>query len=398
MYLVTQSNDMLRVKEQDIDTLRRCTEMKKAHKIRIYPNKRQQIQIQKTFGCVRFYWNFLLDQRMTNYKMKKENADYQEDKTTYAALKKKEAYSWLKEVEAQPLSQVAMDLNKAYKNTFNSNFGFPKFKSKKYSKKSYRTAMGMKVSNSYFYVSKVGWVKMAETLRFKGKLMNVTISQSKSGKYFATFLVETENKTKEPVTSSIGLDLGLEHFCITSAGEKIDNMKFYRSLEKRLVIEQRKLSKRLEVAKKHNRKLDECKNYQKQKVKVARIHEKIYNQRNDFLHKLSSRLTDENQIICIEDLHVKVLVKNHKLAKSISDVSWSEFVRQLEYKAEWKGRTLIKVDRFFPSSQLCSSCGHNDGKKELSVREWVCSQCGKTHDRDINASINIKTEGLSGIA
>ncbi|MGX7152868.1 RNA-guided endonuclease TnpB family protein, partial [Enterococcus sulfureus] len=290
------------------------------------------------------------------------------------------------------------DLNKAYKNTFNSKFGFPKFKSKKYSKKSYRTAVGMKVNGRYFYVSKVGWVKMAEELRFKGKLMNVTISQSKSGKYFATFLVETENVLKEPVTDSIGLDLGLTHFCITSAGEKIDSKRFYRSLEQRLIREQRKLSKRLEVAKQHNRKLDECRNYQKQKVKVARIHEKIANQRMDFLHKLSSRLTDENQIICVEELNVKGLVKNHKLAKSISDVSWSEFVRQLDYKCQWKGRTLVKVDRFFPSSQLCSSCGHNDGKKELNIREWICSNCGTLHDRDINASINIKTEGLSGIA
>lgn len=390
---------MWKNKEQDIEfTLRRCTEMKKAHKIRIYPNNRQQIQFQKTFGCVRFYWNFLLDQRITNYKMKKENADYQENKTTYATLKKMEEFSWLKEVEAQPLSQVAMDLNKAYKNTIKSNFGFPKFKSKKYSKKSYRTAMGIKVNGNYFYVSKVGWVKMAETLRFNGKLMNITISQSKSGKYFATFLVDTENFIKEPVTQSIGLDLGLTHFCITSAGEKIDNPRFYRSLEQRLIREQRKLSKRLEVAKKHNRKLDECRNYQKQKVKVARIHEKISNQRTDFLHKLSSRLTDENQIICIEDLNVKGLVKNHKLAKSIADVSWSEFVRQLDYKCQWKGRTLIKIDRFFPSSQICSVCGHNDGKKELNVRGWICSNCGIIHDRDINASINIKTEGLSGIA
>ncbi|KAF1305332.1 IS200/IS605 family element RNA-guided endonuclease TnpB [Candidatus Enterococcus willemsii] len=372
--------------------------MKKAHKIRIYPNKKQAIQFQKTFGCVRFYWNFLLNQRITNYKMKKENENDKEDKTTYATLKKQEEFAWLKEVEAQPLSQVAMDLNKAYNNTFKSNFGFPKFKSKKYSKKSYRTAMGMKVNGNYFYVSKVGWVKMAETLRFNGKLMNVTISQSKSGKYFATFLVDTENFVKRPVKETIGLDLGLTHFCITSAGEKIDNKKFYRSLEKRLVMEQRKLSKRFEVAKSHKRKLDESRNYQKQKVKVARIHEKIQNQRLDFLHKLSSRLTDENQIICIEDLNVKGLVKNHKLAKSISDASWSEFVRQLEYKSAWKGRILVKIDRFFPSSQLCSSCGHNDGKKELHIREWTCTNCDITHDRDVNASINIRTEGLSGIA
>lgn len=328
----------------------------------------------------------------------KENADYKEDKTTYASLKKMEEYAWLKEVEAQPLSQVAMDLNKAFKNTFNSTFGFPKFKSKKYSKKSYRTAMGIKVNRNYFYVSKVGWVKMAETLRFNGKLMNVTISQSKTEKYFATFLVDTENFQKDPVTESIGLDLGLTHFCITSAGEKIGNERFYRSLEKRLVVEQRKLSRRLEVAKKHNRKLEECKNYQKQRVKVVRIHEKIFNQRNDFLHKLSSRITDENQIICIEDLNVTGMVRNHKLAKSIADVSWSEFVRQLTYKCEWKRRTLVKIDRFYPSSQICSSCGHNDGKKELDIREWTCSNCGTNHDRDINASINIRTEGLSGIA
>lgn len=372
--------------------------MKKAHKIRIYPNKRQQIQFQKTFGCVRFYWNFLLDQRIANYKMKKEDPDYQEDKTTYAALKKMEDFAWLKEVEAQPLSQTNIDLNKAYKNTFNSGFGFPKFKSKKRSKKSYRTAMGMKVDGRYFYVSKVGWVKMAEELRFNGKLMNVTISQAKSGKYFATFLVDTENIVREPLEDAIGLDLGLNHFCITSTGEKIDNMKFYRTLEKRLAVEQRKLSRKLEVAKKHNRKLSDCRNYQKQRVKVARIHEKIYNQRNDFLHKLSSRITDENQVICIEDLNVKRMVKNHKLAKSISDVSWSEFVRQLTYKAEWKGRTIAKVDRFYPSSQICSHCQYNNGKKELNVRDWTCSNCGTFHDRDINASINIRTEGLSGIA
>ncbi|WP_101773523.1 RNA-guided endonuclease TnpB family protein [Peptostreptococcus faecalis] len=372
--------------------------MKKAHKIRIYPNTKQQIQFQKTFGCVRFYWNFILNQTQTNYKMKQEDEMYLEDKTTYAILKKQEEYSWLKEVEAQPLSQVTMDLRKAYKNTFKSKFGLPKFKSKKYSKKSYRTAAGMKVNENYCYISRVGWVKMAEKLRFKGKLMNVTISQSKSGKYFAAFLVETENVELEPVENKIGLDLGLSHFCVASTGEKIDNKKFYHSLEKRLIIEQRKLSKRLEIAKKHNRKLDDCKNYQKQKKKVALIHEKIFNQRNNFLHQISSRITDENQVICIEDLNVKNMIKDHKLAKSIADVSWSEFVRQLEYKSKWKGRKLVKVDRFFPSSQICSKCGHNDGKKELTIREWTCSNCNTNHDRDINASINIKTEGLSGLA
>lgn len=372
--------------------------VKKAHKIRIYPNKAQQVQFQKTFGCVRFYWNFLLEQRMTNYKLKQKDAEYVEDKTTYADLKKLDDYKWLNEVEAQPLSQVAMDLNRAYNNTFKSGFGFPKFKSKKHSKKSYRTAVGIKVNGRYFRVAKVGWVRMAEKLRFKGKIVNVTISQTRTGKYFASFIVETEVKKKEPVKQTIGLDLGINHFCTTSAGEKVDNMKYYRSYEKRLAVEQRKLSRRYRLAKEQKRDLDECKNYQKQRLKVAKIHEKIANQRNDFLHKLSSRLTDENQVICVEDLNVKGMVRNRKLSKSIADVSWNEFIRQLEYKSKWKGRTLVKVDRFYPSSQICSSCGHNDGKKGLSIREWTCSACGTTHDRDINASINIRTEGLSGIA
>lgn len=372
--------------------------VKKAHKIRIYPNKAQQVQFQKTFGCVRFYWNFLLEQRMTNYKLKQKDAEYVEDKTTYADLKKLDDYKWLNEVEAQPLSQVAMDLNRAYNNTFKSGFGFPKFKSKKHSKKSYRTAVSIKVNGRYFRVAKVGWVRMAEKLRFKGKIVNVTISQTRTGKYFASFIVETEVKKKEPVKQTIGLDLGINHFCTTSAGEKVDNMKYYRSYEKRLAVEQRKLSRRYRLAKEQKRDLDECKNYQKQRLKVAKIHERIANQRNDFLHKLSSRLTDENQVICVEDLNVKGMVRNRKLSKSIADVSWNEFIRQLEYKSKWKGRTLVKVDRFYPSSQICSSCGHNDGKKGLSIREWTCSACGTTHDRDINASINIRTEGLSGIA
>lgn len=372
--------------------------MKKAHKIRIFPNKQQEVQFQKTFGCVRFYWNFLLNQRISNHKHKQKDPDYERVKTTYADLKNTGDFDWLKEVEAQPLSQVAMDLNKAYQNTFNSNFGFPRFKSKKQSKKSYRTAMSIKMNGRYFRIAKVGWLKMAEELRFSGKIMNVTISQSKSGKYFASFVVDTENFIKEPIENAIGLDLGITHFCVTSEGEKIENPNIYRSLEKRLAREQRKLSRRYQVAKKHKRKLSECKNYQKQKVKVAKLHEKISNKRSDFLHKLSSKLTDENQVICIEDLNVKGLVRNRKLSKSIADASWSEFVRQLTYKCEWKGRTLVKVDRFFSSSQICSNCKHNDGKKELSIREWTCSNCKTTHDRDINASINIKTEGLSGLA
>ena len=228
----------------------------------------------------------------------------------------------------------------------------------------------------------------------KGMIKSATISRHSSGKYYISLLCKEEIIELSKTNSAIGIDLGITDFAILSDGQKIDNNKFTYNMEKKLKREQRKLSRRALIAKNNGIKLFEAKNYQKQKIKVARLHEKVMNQRNDFLNKLSTEIIKNHDIICIEDLNTKGMLRNHKLAKSISDVSWSSFVTKLQYKSDWYGREIIKVDKWFPSSQLCSECGHKDGKKSLEIREWTCPVCHAHHDRDINASKNILTEGL----
>lgn len=362
----------------------------KAYKFRLYPNLEQRVLFEKTFGCSRFIWNQMLADRIAHYEetgtsLKNTPAQYKKD------------FPWLKEVDSLALANVQLNLNKAYKTFFQSGFGFPRFKSKKVAQ-SYKTNNQngtVALLDGKVKLPKVGWVKVKAHRQLKGVIKSATISKTATGKYFISILCEEEILPLPKTDSNLGIDLGLENFAILSTGEKIENPRFLVSLSKELAKEQKILSRRARLAKKRGIKFSESSNYQKQKLKVARLYEKISNQRKDFLNRLSTYLVKNHDVICIEDLAVKNLMKNSNLARAIGDVSWTEFVRQLHYKADWYGKRVVTVSRWYPSSQLCSTCGVNSGKKSLSVRDWTCEGCGTHHDRDINASLNILKEGLS---
>lgn len=363
-------------------------EIKRAYRFRFYPTPEQEVILARTFGCARFAYNHMLRQRTDAWYERQERLGYHETSAVLTALKKTEEHAWLNEVSSVPVQQALRHLQTAFTNFFARRAKYPNFRRKDGPQSAEYTTSAFKWDGAVLKLAKMDEplaIRWSRTIPKGAKVTTVTVSKDTAGRYHVSMLCDEVVSACPVATGKIGVDLGLTHFAILSTGEKIAAPNVFRKNEAKLA----KLSRRLAKKQKGSA------NRRKAKLKLARMHARTADSRRDFLHKLSTRLINENQVIAIESLSVKNMQKNRCLSKSISDASWSEFTRQLEYKAQWYGRTLIGIERWYPSSKRCSDCGHTVAKMPLNMRQWTCPECGAVHDRDINAARNVLAAGLA---
>ena len=368
--------------------------MKRAYKYKIKPTMKQQHQLQQVFGCTRFIYNWGLDIKSKSWSIEHKTISYFELAKKLTELKKNEKYKWLKQIPAECLQQSLRNLDNAYTQFFKGIKSFPRFKTKKNSKNcaKYTQAIYFDFDKWKVKVPKCGWVKLCKNKTFdlsSSKIGTLTVSRDKCGEYWCTIVVDDnapqKSKTKISEETSVGIDLGIKDYAILSDGTKYSNPKYYENNRLKLKVLQQKFARTKKGSNRH----------EVMRLKVARQYKKITNSKIDFLHKLSTDLIRRYNTICLENLNVEGMMKNHNLAMAIQSASWSEFVSQLKYKAEWEGKNIVFIGRFEPSSKTCSKCGYVKHDLKLSDREWVCPICGKHHDRDINAAINIKMFALN---
>lgn len=363
-------------------------EIKRAYRFRFYPTPEQEQLLARTFGCARFAYNHMLRLRTDAWFNEQKRVGYHETSAALTLLKKQPETAWLNEVSSVPVQQALRHLQTAFANFFAKRAKYPAFKSKFGPQAAEYTTSAFMWDGKDLKLAKMEAplaIRWSRTLPKAAKLTTVTVSKDSAGRYFVSLLCDAIVSPKSATAGQVGIDLGLNHFAALSTGEKIAGPKALKKREAKLALLQRRLAKKQKGSA----------NRAKARIKVARLHAKIADTRRDFLHKLSTRLINENQVIAVESLAVKNMQRNGCLAKSIGDASWSEFVRQLEYKALWYGRTLVGIDRWYPSSKRCSACGHTVPSLRLQVREWVCLECGTPHDRDINAARNVLAAGLA---
>lgn len=363
-------------------------DIKRSYRFRFYPTPEQEQILARTFGCARFAYNYMLRLRSDAWMQRQERIGYHESSSALTALKKTPEHAWLNEVSSVPVQQALRHLQTAFANFFAKRARYPQFKRKDGPQSAEYTTSAFKWDGQSLKLAKMSEplsIRWSRQIPKAAKVTTVTVSKDAAGRHFVSLLCDDAVAAKPSAQGKVGIDLGLTHFAILSTGEKVAAPNTFRRYEKKLAKLQHQLAKKTKGS---NRR-------KKAKLKVARLHAKIADSRRDFLHKLSTRLINENQVIAVESLSVSNMQKNRHLSKSISDAGWSEFLRQLEYKARWYGRELIGIDRWYPSSKRCSDCGYTMPKMPLNVRQWACPECGSNHDRDVNAARNILAAGLA---